>query len=285
MSISMIPAIPTVDFCGAQVTRMILGDNPFNGHSYIPDIHSDDAMLDFYTAERCVKAMFEAEENGVNTFMALASPFILRVIRQYRNEGGKMRVMFQSYPAIELEININQMMACSPVAIYHQGGTFDYLCEEGKFDEIHRRLALIRSSGVAAGLGTHAPETILQSEQEKWDADFYMVCLYNARRTQRGQQSGFITGKPKQLVFYREDPPLMFEAVKKVQKPCIAFKIFAGGQIFCGKTESEIPAAAEAAIKETYDNIKPNDMVCVGVFQKDKNQIKENCDIAKKILL
>ena len=88
--------IPTVDFFGNQISRMILGDNPFNGHSYIPDIHSDGEMLDYYTAEKCVKALFEAEENGMNTYMALASPFIFRVIRQYRNEGGKMNVMFQA---------------------------------------------------------------------------------------------------------------------------------------------------------------------------------------------
>jgi hypothetical protein len=76
----------------------------------------------------------------------------------------------------------------------------------------------------------------------------------------------------------------MFEAIKKASKPCIAFKVFAGGQIFLGKTETEIPAVAEAAIKETYENIKPNDIICVGVFQRDKNQIKENADIVKKIL-
>lgn len=277
-------SIPSTDFFGIQVSRMILGDNPFNGHSYIPDIYSDDEMLDYYTADRCVKSLFEAEENGINTYMALASPFILRVIRQYRNQGGKMHIMFQSYPPIDLEVNINQMMACNPIAIYHQGGTFDYICEEGQTDEIHKRLELIRSSGVASGLGTHVPETVIQSEHEKWDVDFYMTCLYNARKTQRGQQSGFITGKPKQLVFYHEDRLLMFEAIRKAKKPCIAFKIFAGGQIFYGKTEAEIPETAEAAIKETYDNIKPNDMICVGVFQKEKNQIKENADAAKKSL-
>jgi len=276
--------IPTIDFFGTQVTRMILGDNPFNGHSYIPDIHSDDEMLDFYTADKCVRALFEAEDNGINTFMALASPFILRVIRQYRNEGGKMHIMFQSYPPIELAVNINQMMACEPIAIYHQGGTFDYICERGQAEEIQKRIELIRASGVAAGIGTHVPETVLQAEEEKWDVDFYMVCLYNARKTQRGQQSGFITGKPKQLVFYPDDRFLMFDAIKKVSKPCIAFKIFAGGQIFVGKSESEIVIAAETAIKESYDNIKPNDVICVGVFQKEKNQIKENADMAKKIL-
>ncbi|MCL2772165.1 MAG: hypothetical protein FWD71_02345 [Oscillospiraceae bacterium] len=276
--------IPTIDFFGTQVTRMILGDNPFNGHSYIPDIYSEDEMLDYYTAEQCVRALFEAEENGINTYMALASPFILRVIRQYRNEGGKMRIMFQSYPPIDFAVNVSQMMACNPIAIYHQGGTFDYMCEEGQTEELHKRLEVIRSAGVAVGLGTHVPETVLQAEREKWDVDFYMVCLYNARKTQRGQQSGFITGKPKQLVFYPDDRFLMFEAIKEASKPCIAFKVFAGGQIFYGKNADEIPEAAETAIKETYENIKPDDMICLGVFQKEKNQIKENAEIVKKIL-
>ena len=56
--------LPTVNFFGAPVTRLILGDNPFNGHSYIKDIHSGDEMMDFYTADECVRALFEAEENA-----------------------------------------------------------------------------------------------------------------------------------------------------------------------------------------------------------------------------
>ncbi|MCL2519367.1 MAG: hypothetical protein FWF15_12470, partial [Oscillospiraceae bacterium] len=215
--------IKTVDFFGTQITRLILGDNPFSGHSYIPDIHSGEEMLDYYTADKCVQALFEAEANGVNAYMALGSPFILRVIRQFRNEGGKMHIMFQSYPAIDLAVNIHQMMECSPIAIYHQGGSFDYMCEMRQTEEIQKRLGLIRSAGVITGLGTHVPETILQAEAENWDVDFHMVCLYNARKTQRGQQSGFITGKPKQLVFYPDDRFLMFDAIQKVSKPCIAF--------------------------------------------------------------
>jgi hypothetical protein len=124
----------------------------------------------------------------------------------------------------------------------------------------------------------------MRAEAENWGADFYMTCLYNARRTQRGEQSGFITGKPKYLVFYPEDRSLMFDVIKKVQKPCIAFKIFAGGQIFNDKSPEEIPAVVEAAFRETYANIKPNDLVCIGVFQKYKNQLKENVDIAKAVL-
>ena len=277
--------IKTVDFFGHQVTRMILGDNPFHGHSYIQEVYTHNDMVDYYTADKCVKALFEAEENGMNAFMALASPFTLRVIHQYKNEGGKMHIMFQSYPPIDLELNIREMMAYNPIAIYHQGTTFDDMWEKGQFDLIKKRLAFIRAAGVKVGIGTHIPEAVLQCEQENWDIDFYMTCLYNSRKTQRGRQSSFITGeKSNQLIFYPDDRFEMFEAIKKVQKPCIVFKIFAGGQGFLGKNAAEISIAAENMIKETYENIKPIDITCVGVFQRDKNQIKENAYIVKKIL-
>jgi len=276
--------LKTVDFYGTQVTRLILGDNPFGGHSYIKDEHDADEMMNFYTAETVVRTLFEAEECGVNTYMALADPFILRVIRQYRNEGGKMHIMFQSYPAIDLPINLHQMMACDPVAIYHQGGSFDLLVEEEKIDELRVRLEMIKATGVKMGLGTHVPEVLLRSEREDWGVDFYMACLYNARRTQRGQKSGFITGKPKDLVFYPEDPPYMYEAIRAVPKPCVAFKIFAGGQIFSGKPREQIPEIIEGVYTEAYANIKPNDITCIGVFQKYTDQLRENAEIAKRVL-
>jgi hypothetical protein len=40
----------------------------------------------------------------------------------------------------------------------------------------------------------------------------------------------------------------------------------------------------EAVFRETYQNIKPTDIACVGVFQKYKDQLKENADIAAKVL-
>jgi hypothetical protein len=77
---------------------------------------------------------------------------------------------------------------------------------------------LIREAGVPAGLGTHIPETLLRADAEEWGVDFYMACLYNARRTQRGQQSGFITSEPKELVFYPDDRVLMLEAIRRTSK-------------------------------------------------------------------
>jgi len=277
--------IKTTDFYGTQISKLIIGDNPFNGHSYIESRHSGCEMMDYYTAEKCVEALFEAEDSGINTYMALADQFVIRVIREYRNKGGKMNIIFQSYPPVPLDINVRQMMTCEPIAIYHQGGSFDLLVEEEKIDEIRKRIDIIKESGVKAGFGTHVPEVVLRSEKENWGADFVAACLYNARRQQRGQQSGFITGKTKDdIVFYPQDPPLMYAAVKNVKKPCIVFKAFAGGQIFMDKKEEEIPAVVSEVFTDIYSNIKQSDVICMGVYQKYKNQIRENCNIAEKVL-
>ena len=276
--------IKTVDFFGIPVTRLILGDNTFTGHSYITEVHSGEEMMNYYTAEKCVETLFEAEANGLNTYLALADQFILRVLRQYRNEGGEMNIIFQSYPALDLEVNLWQMMACDPIAIYHQGGSADLLIEEGNAEELQRRLELIRKAGVKVGVGTHETENLLRYETENWDVDFYLSCVYNFRRAQRGQKSGYITGKPKDVVFDAGDPPLMYNAIRAVKKPCIAYKLFAGGQVFLEKSQDEIPAIAEQVIREAFDNIKPHDIICIAAFQKLKNQIKENADIVKKVL-
>ena len=60
--------------------------------------------------------------------------------------------------------------------------------------------------------------------------------------------------------------------------------IFAGGQVFNGKTPEEVPGVLEAVFADVFTNIKPGDMACIGVYQKFKNQIKENAEIAKKVL-
>ena len=276
--------LPTVEFLGTQVSRLILGDNPFIGNSYVPDTYPRREVYDYYTADNVMKAFFTAEENGINTYMALADSFHMRMYRQYKSEGGKMKIMFQTHPAVDLQANIYSMMECEPVAIYHQGSTLEEFLDEGKKDFLLSRLELIRSAGVYTGLGTHVPEIIQQAERENWGMDFYMSCLYNYRNLRKGQKSSFFTKLPKYVVFHAEDPPKMYKVIQEVNKPCIAFKIFAGGQVFNDKTPEEVPGVLESVYADVFSNIKPNDVACIGVYQKFKDQIKENAEIAKKVL-
>ena len=274
----------TVNFFGTQVSRLILGDNPVNGHSYIESIAPGSEMMDYYTADNMLKLLRHAQELGVNTYLALANDFCLRVWRQFVNEGGNMNLMFQSYPAIELATNIMMMMNYAPKAIYHQGGTLDYMVECGDIQKVKDRIKMIKDTGLPAGLGTHVPEVVIRAEEENWGADFYMTCLYNARKQQRGQQSGFITGKKKTLVFYPDDKYEMFKVIKAVPKPCLVFKLLAGGQVFYGHAPEEYEAIAEREFREAYANIKPCDIGVIGVYQKNGDQLGQNVRLINKIL-
>jgi hypothetical protein len=275
--------LPTVDFFGTPITRLIIGDNSMEGLSYIPKQHLSSELVDYWTADKCVEALFEAEQCGMNTYMAVADPFLLRVIRQYRSEGGKMHIMFQTYPPIDLDVSIVQMKRLGPVAVYHQGTTADIWLEEGKEEFLKERIRRIKGMGLPTGLATHVPEILKRAEDEDWGLDFYMVCLQNSRKYEK-EESTFLTGKEKTIIFRLGDRWDMFPVIRQVQKPCIVFKIFAGGQLFYDHSEAEIPGLIEKSMREVYSNIKPQDIVLVGAFQKYKNQIKENAEICAKVL-
>lgn len=267
----------TTNFCGHEISRLILGDNPFNGYTYIADDLSADELLDYHTEEHMIESFMEAERCGINTMVPMADPFVMRTIRHYQQRGGKMNLIFQPYMAVDLGMNIGMMKKVSPIGIYHQGTTTDNLYEAGKIDTIKENLKKIRESGVLVGLGTHRPDVIERAEEEGWDVDFYMACLQNARLSRKGAPGSYITGKTKQdLLFFPEDRAIMLELISRVDKPCIAFKIFAGGQVFHGKPESETPNIIKEVYREVFSKLKPCDVAAIGVYQGRKNQIEEN---------
>jgi hypothetical protein len=268
--------LPQVGFLGRRVSRLIIGDNPVNGHSYIPELVSQDELLDYYTEATIHSVMDEGLRLGYNSWMPLACDFMLRTLRHYRNQGKELGIIFQPYPAVDFAVNLRQMLEHKPLGIYHQGTTTDGLMEQGQAQLIKDRIKMIKDSGVCAGLGTHVPETILQAEEEGWGCDFYAGCLHNTRKRGDGKLSSFITGKPKHLKFFAEDRPLMLAAMRQVTKPCIAFKVLAGGQLFYHHEASELPAIIEEAFRETFSQLKDGDIAAVGCFQRDHNQLAIN---------
>jgi len=272
-----------VSFFGKNVSKLIIGDNPMTGHSYIQDKITGAEMLNYYTSEKIKEALFKMEECGINTMLPLADPFIIRLLLEYQREGGKMQFIFQPYMPMDQDVSMRQMMQLNTIGIYHQGTTTDYLYETGQCDKIREMISRYRAMGVPVGLGTHRPDVIDMCEREGWEVDFYLACMQNARKNREGEQSGFITGKTKQgLIFYPEDRPIMLERLKTVKKPIIAFKIFAGGQMFLGKSEEEKRKIIKGVYDEVFTALKPDDLAAIGVFQRDRDEIRENTELFRE---
>jgi hypothetical protein len=131
---------------------------------------------------------------------------------------------------------------------------------------------------VLVGVGTHKPEAIELVEEQGWDIDFYSGCVYNRTRTEdewRKILNGELPEMPHE-VYMQSDPARMYKVMRQTPKTCFAFKILAAGRI----GESGVAQAFRTA----YTSIKPNDGVYIGVFPRDKDEIKENAEIVHGIL-
>ncbi|MBQ2708466.1 MAG: hypothetical protein IJF67_09380, partial [Clostridia bacterium] len=108
--------IPTTTFLGKEVGRLTVGDNPTNGYSYIPEMVTREEMISFYTEERLIAQLFEAEQYGYTIWQPLATEFSIRALLHYRERGGKMDVIFQTHVPVDFKVNIQQIAACKPLA-------------------------------------------------------------------------------------------------------------------------------------------------------------------------
>lgn len=274
-----------VNFFGHKVSKLICGDNPFNGHSYITEFVSKEEMRGYHTEDKILEAMHTMEEMGINTMLPLADPYIIRILEHYRANGGKMNFIFQSYSPMMVnpevaQINMRQMLAVDPIGVYISGSYTDLRHATGRDDETLAMIKALREFDIKVGFGTHDPELIKICEKENWDIDFYMACMYNLRRGRETEESGFITGKNKSMIkkIVPGDRAVMLETLKTVEKPIIAFKIFAGGQMLVERTKEDRKEKMKDAYNTIFTALKPDDFAVMGIFQKHHDQITENVE-------
>ena len=269
-----------VNFFGHKVSKLIVGDNPMTGHSYIEDKTPGIEMLKYYTAEKIKETFHHLEELGYNTMLPLADPYLVRLLKEYQAEGGNLQCIWQPYMPMNQDVSMREISSLNTIGIYHQGTTTDYLYETGNVDKIKKNIEMFRKLDVPVGLASHNPEVIERCEEENWGADFYLACMYNARRNRKGEPSGFLTGKTKaHVVFQPQDRAIMLNTLKQIDKPVIAYKIYAGGQLFINKTEEEKKVIIQDAYNEIFTALKPDDFAAIGVFQRDSDQLKEDMDL------
>ena len=126
-----------VNFFGHQVSKLILGDNPITGHSYIKEYVPGKEMIEYYTTARVIELLFHAEELGIKTMLPLSNAYILRVLGEYKRAGGKMNFIFQPVISQFNKATMREVMELEPIGIYHQGTTTDYNYETDNNQKTH----------------------------------------------------------------------------------------------------------------------------------------------------
>jgi hypothetical protein len=271
---SAAPSLPTVRIGKHEISRMILGSNPFYGYSH-SSRGLDQHMREWGTPEHVCEALREAEKNGITTFQTNGGDREIADIERHREQGGKLHVI-----ALIKEKPEETVARAHPIAVAHHGEVTDVAYRAGKMDDVQEFTKRARQTGVLVGVSTHKPEVIEYIEEHGWDVDFYMGCVYNRTRTPDEIRT-LLNGElplPATEVYLEKDPQRMFAVMRKTSRHCFAFKILAAGR--AARSAVEIHAAFRAA----FAGIKPQDCVIVGHYPRFRNEIQENAERVRAIL-
>jgi hypothetical protein len=248
--------LPRIRLGSLEVSRLIVGGNPISGFSHAGPERTQ-AMLEYFTVEHIKKLFFACEEQGVDTVIARVDAFIIRTLAEYWREGGRIKWIAQTAPEHRDPYqNIRLAHHAGASAIYVHGGDAGTLFETDKAEEIRARVEAIQSLGLPAGLAAHDPNYHLEAQHMGIPLDFHMVCMYNL--------TGYLgrrDAEPKEE-FAFEDRAVALAAIPKLERPCIAYKIYGAGRL-----------TPEQAYADVGQVLRPGDGVLVGMFPPDNSDI------------
>jgi hypothetical protein len=262
--------LPRIKLGKYSVSRLICGTNPFNAGSHL-SVFVNRQMRRYYTQEQVLKTLRRCLEVGINCWQAGRDNY--KIYRRIIDEGGKMHyISINSNPE-----DIEPIAKGGGIGIAHHGETTDNLFKAGKLDKIHDFLKRVRDAGLMVGVSTHMPAVIEAVEEKDWDVDYYMACVYERHRSEAELKK--LLGRvpiPVPEVYLQEDPPRMFKVMRQTKRPCLAFKILAAGRL------SERKAWVEKAFRETFQSIKENDAVIVGIYDEYSDQPGEDAEYTRR---
>lgn len=262
--------VPVARWGSHTISRLIVGGNPVSGNSHI-SAAADSEMRDYFNSTNIKQMLIACERAGVNTWQSRGDRHILRILHEYRQEGGRIQWIAQTASEYaDVRRNIREIAVERPIAIYHHGARTDDAWRAGRIDTVRDSLKMMRDTGALAGIGTHIPEVVDYMESKGWDADFYMTCVYNLSRTR--EEASKLAGRAiTDELFWDEDRERMLTRVKATSKPCLIFKVYAATR-HCRTAEDR-----RAAMALAFRYAKPSDAVVVGMFPKHQEQVRENC--------
>ncbi len=257
--------LPTVDFCGLTVTRMIIGANPFGGFSH-QSRERDQAMVKYYTPERIKETWARAHAAGINTMITNnETPHVIATVKDYLSNGGPLQWIGQIANHANTNMNdaVDKAVAIGGKALYFHGGIVDRLYSARDEKTLRGWVEHARQHKIPVGVAGHAPETHYWVDGLKL-VDFHVVCFFNCGSLHSGKGHKFKLAECFPAT----------ECCQRLQKPCIAYKVLAAGRI-----------DAAMAFEFAYERIKPGDVVNVGIHRGDKDDmVEEDVALVKKTL-
>jgi hypothetical protein len=264
--------VPRMRFGGVEISRLIVGCNPFYGFAHFNGTLGT-VMREYYSAERVCDVLHQCTRFGINAYNYVDLGRAGQDLDRFQAEDGSMHLIVQGIGDPR-----PFHAARKPLAMYHHGGRTDRAYQDGKIGAVREWCKQVRDLGCLVGVGSHKPEVLALVEEQGWDVDFYAGCVYNITRTPdewRKVLNGELLEMPSEI-YLQSDPPRMYRFMRQTSRPCFAYKILAAGRIE-GRGLDE-------AFQSAFAGIKPADGVFVGMFPRVKDEVRENAERVCRIL-
>lgn len=266
--------MPRVPFGPSAISRLILGSNPINGGSHLSGFVNHQ-MKRYFTPDNLRALLRRCEELGVNTWQSGGGN--LRDWQEYCDAGGQLHYLALTAPNPDDPGGVQRLAQAGVLGLAHHGELTDMLFKHGRLGEVREFCKTLRDTGVQVGVSTHMPAVVQTIEEQGWDIDFYMTCVYERHRSREELQR--LLGAvpiPVAEVYLESDPARMCDAIRQTSKTCLAFKILAAGRL-CDR-----PEQVEAAFEFVFSHIKPTDAVIVGLYPEYSDQVAEDAALTIK---
>ena len=269
-------SLPWVQWGPNRVSRLVLGHNPIKGGSHFSEGLSNE-MSEWFApaAGNDLEMMARAEEVGINVCQ-FGGGNMHDLLRRHHARGGRVQWIATFYDMDgEPEKELAGILAVdpTPIAIQHFGEQTDTLFIDGRMDVLHDRMKMLRDTGLWIGVCTHLADVVDYVESAGWDVDFYQTCFHT---TYSYAREGKIDRNAEQ--YEDADRDDMVRQIQRTDKPCLAFKVLAANR------KCATPADVEAAMRFAYEQVKPIDIVAVGMWQKYTDQVGQNAELVRRVL-
>lgn len=245
-------AIPSVRLGTLEVSRLILGSNPFWGYSH-KSAQLDEEMRRHHTDERIIQILDEAADCGLTAVASPPDERWRKLWTRYSENGGRLKIWISQChgkPEKMLE-EIDLSVKAGAKAIFIQGARVEEQFGRSHFDRLRTWIEHIKEAGLPAGAAAHWPEIHPELERRKFPTDFYYQCMYNVSKT-----SDYSPAEREKAV----------ATIERLEKPVIAYKILAAGRLSAGE-----------GFEFAFNQIKRKDGVCVGIYAQNAiDQIRQN---------
>ncbi len=252
----------TVSIGGRGFSKVILGSNPFYGHSHFSEARDAEYAARFSDG-MIERLALHALDRGINTVESSANERMVSLLASLRERHGRA-VRYVGTTRIDETSPMKSHQNKLAFLIAHRADIcvihaqyVDRPSRDGDLGDLPQMVEAIHEAGLLAGISTHRVQTVELCETREYGIDTYLFPV-NAL--------GFV------YPGYKGDESVQdrVNIVRGVMKPFVLIKVLAAGRI---PPADALPFAAEV--------MKPNDLISLGLGTED--EVTESVRIVEKL--